>query len=86
MNNLQETIHIQVDNLQEEGLRKMQQTQPSLLAENNGLQLSTANAQKDLPAFILQYHEAGLQINGVRIQQVNLETLFLNLTGRQLRD
>ena len=34
----------------------------------------------------MQINHAGIGIHQVEINKVNLETIFLNLTGRKLRD
>jgi ABC-2 type transport system ATP-binding protein len=44
------------------------------------------NIQGDLSKIILKCNEVGLDILHIDIQKVNLETIFLNLTGKQLRD
>jgi hypothetical protein len=35
---------------------------------------------------VLKCNQIGLDITNVEIMKVNLETIFLNLTGKQLRD
>ncbi len=40
----------------------------------------------DLPKVIMQCTEMGLELTHIDIKKVNLETIFLNLTGKQLRD
>ncbi|MBI3511822.1 MAG: ABC transporter ATP-binding protein [Bacteroidetes bacterium] len=42
--------------------------------------------RSDLPRAINQCAEAGLELSHIDIQKVNLETIFLKLTGKQLRD
>jgi ABC-2 type transport system ATP-binding protein len=46
----------------------------------------TANIQADLSKLILRCGELGADIAQIEIQKVNLETVFLSLTGKQLRD
>ena len=42
--------------------------------------------RSDLPGLIIKCTEAGLEPSKIDIQKVNLETIFLKLTGKQLRD
>ena len=44
------------------------------------------NIQGDLSKIILMCNEFGLDIRHIDIQKINLETIFLSLTGKQLRD
>ena len=46
----------------------------------------TSNVQADLPKLIMQCSEVGLELSHIDIRKVNLETIFLKLTGKQLRD
>ncbi|CAN5255105.1 ABC transporter ATP-binding protein [soil metagenome] len=42
--------------------------------------------KSDLPLVIKQCTDLGLELNHIDIQKINLETIFLQLTGKQLRD
>ena len=44
------------------------------------------DVKTDLPKVIMQCTELGLELTHIDIQKVNLETIFLKLTGKQLRD
>jgi ABC-2 type transport system ATP-binding protein len=44
------------------------------------------NIKSDLPRIILRCSELGLEPSHIDIQEVNLETIFLKFTGKQLRD
>jgi ABC-2 type transport system ATP-binding protein len=44
------------------------------------------NIQGDLSKIILMCNEVGLDIRHIDIQKINLETIFLSLTGKKLRD
>jgi ABC-2 type transport system ATP-binding protein len=52
----------------------------------NSITLNCKNSGKELPQILLRLNQDGLQINQIEINKVNLETIFLNLTGRKLRD
>ena len=44
------------------------------------------NIQGDLSKIILMCNAFGLDIRHIDIQKINLETIFLSLTGKKLRD
>lgn len=44
------------------------------------------NVQADMPKLIMQCSELGLEFLHIDISKVTLETIFLHLTGKQLRD
>ncbi|MEW6467762.1 MAG: ABC transporter ATP-binding protein [Bacteroidota bacterium] len=46
----------------------------------------SADVKKDLSGLILKCSEAGADIAHIDIRKVNLEAIFLQLTGKQLRD
>lgn len=52
----------------------------------NSLNVFSNNIRTELPSLISTLHNAGLEPTQIEIQQANLETIFLKLTGRQLRD
>lgn len=52
----------------------------------NTLHYYTANIRDDLGKAIIRCNEVGADIAQIEIQKVNLETVFLSLTGKQLRD
>jgi ABC-2 type transport system ATP-binding protein len=52
----------------------------------NILHYYTANIKSDLSRLVLKCSEYGAEITNIEIQKVNLETVFLSLTGKQLRD
>ncbi len=54
--------------------------------EENVLHSYTSNVKTDLSRLIIGCSEAGADIVNIEIQKVNLETVFLSLTGKQLRD
>lgn len=52
----------------------------------NSIVISEKNSGKELPHILMQLNQLGFNIHQVEINKVNLETIFLNLTGRKLRD
>jgi len=55
-------------------------------SEADSLRLSLVDASKRLPAIFTALTEAGSEIRETRLTQPNLETLFIKLTGRELRE
>jgi ABC-2 type transport system ATP-binding protein len=52
----------------------------------NEIVFSCNDIKTDLPQVINHCGEIGLELSHIDIQKVNLETIFLKLTGKQLRD
>ncbi len=52
----------------------------------NSITISSKNSGKELPQILTQINQMRLKVHQVEINKVNLETMFLNLTGRKLRD
>ena len=57
-----------------------------VVIEPDGLMLITSDAESHLAPIINQASGTGARIKGVDIFEPNLETVFLHLTGRALRD
>jgi ABC-2 type transport system ATP-binding protein len=57
-----------------------------VLAENGQLNLLAADSNAVLPQLFESASKADTRITSVEIQEPNLETVFLHLTGRALRD
>ena len=53
---------------------------------DSGVQLLAMGAERLLPEVLRTAGEAGLKIRSVEVRQPNLETVFLHLTGKALRD
>jgi len=54
--------------------------------DESGLNLITSNAETNLAPIIQEVSQAGARIKSIEIIEPNLETVFLHLTGRALRD
>ena len=54
--------------------------------EEKTIQYPTTELKFDLPKIIIACSDLGLEITQIDIQKVSLETIFLKLTGKQLRD
>jgi ABC-2 type transport system ATP-binding protein len=57
-----------------------------VFGEENVLVLQTQNASEIIPLIIKKVAESGTDVKQMSIQEPNLEAVFLNLTGRALRD
>ncbi|MBN2147236.1 MAG: ATP-binding cassette domain-containing protein [Anaerolineales bacterium] len=55
-------------------------------AVDHEIVLTVTEAANALPAVVLAAQQAGLRIHSIDIQEPNLESVFLHLTGRALRD
>ncbi len=56
------------------------------LVVGNALRVLTVNAEQVLPLVFETLVQQGLQVTEIKISKPNLESLFLKLTGRALRD
>ena len=54
--------------------------------DESSLMLSMQGASRQLPALFGALSEAGMQIGETTLTQPNLESLFIKLTGRELRE
>lgn len=57
-----------------------------VIVETDGLTLITKDAERSLAPIITHAGQAGARIRSIEIIEPNLETVFLHLTGRALRD
>lgn len=55
-------------------------------ARNDGLSLTVEQLHKTLPLLIAQLQQTGRTLTGLSTHHATLEDVFVNLTGRQLRD
>ncbi len=54
--------------------------------ENSTILITLKNGSRQLAGIISAATEQGIRIEGVKVEEPNLETVFLHLTGRGLRD
>jgi ABC-2 type transport system ATP-binding protein len=83
---MKETIVITFTNLTEELYKKIENSWSDLKRFDNVIHFYSPNVKNDLSKLILKCSDAGLDVENIEIQKVNLETIFLSLTGKQLRD
>lgn len=81
-----ETIVISFLNLSDGLYEKISSNRECVTRQENEVYFATSDVKKDLAVIVLKCSEAGLGISHIDIKKVNLETIFLSLTGKQLRD
>jgi ABC-2 type transport system ATP-binding protein len=85
-NMMKETIVVSFVKLSDELYDKVTGSWKDLRREENSIHFYSSNVKNDLAKIIIKCSETGLDIQRIDIQKINLETIFLNLTGKQLRD
>jgi ABC-2 type transport system ATP-binding protein len=84
---MKESIVVKFANANGETEQKIRaQLKGDFVINDSELIFNSDDVQSDLPKVIMQCTELGLELNQIDIQKVNLETIFLKLTGKQLRD
>jgi ABC-2 type transport system ATP-binding protein len=83
---IKETIVVTIQAISEHALTKLSVDWGDVKRVENEIHFYTNNVKSDLSKIILNCSELGLDVLNIDIQKVNLETIFLNLTGKQLRD
>ncbi len=86
LSKMNETIIVSCSNLSEKMVEKISSQWQEVTCTDDAIHFVSSDVQRDLSIVILKCSEAGLNITNVMIQKVNLETVFLRLTGKQLRD
>lgn len=87
LSKMKETIIVEFSELlpEKENMLKSSLTNGAMLSEGK-LIYPCDDIKSGLPKIILHCSELGLQPSHINIQEVNLETIFLKFTGKQLRD
>ncbi len=81
-----ETVVVNFNNLNDALLQKIHSFGSDFKQVDNMIYYYTNNLQTELSKIISQCNDAGGEIHNIEIRKVNLETVFLDLTGKQLRD
>jgi len=83
--NVKENVQLEFDFLSEDQVASLRKSlsYPMIQKEKTLIIESTI---KELSGIIAACNQLGLMINDIQLQKVNLETIFLSLTGKQLRD
>jgi len=83
---MKESVKISFTNLTDERYNIIAKEWKDLKRFEDTIHFYSMNIQGDLSKIILKCNEFGLDIRHIDIQKINLETIFLSLTGKQLRD
>lgn len=84
--NAKETIVITFNNLNDDKVQKIQSFWKDCNHAEDKIYFYTSDLKTELSKIISQCNDAGAEIHNIEIKKVNLETVFLSLTGKQLRD
>ncbi|MBW1299021.1 ABC transporter ATP-binding protein [Aquimarina litoralis] len=80
-----ESVQLELNLLSENNIDQLQQLLPyAITADSN--KISVASNVRELPKIISVCNELNLSINDIQLNKINLEAIFLSLTGKQLRD
>lgn len=80
-----ENIQLEFDFLSKDQVVKFRELLSCNMIQKEN-QLIIESSVKELSDIITVTNQLGLTINDIQLQKVNLETIFLSLTGKQLRD
>ena len=83
---MKETIVVTCNNLSDALFGKISAAWKDCKRIETAVHFYSDNVKNDLSKIILKCSDAGLDVLNIEIQKVNLETIFLSLTGKQLRD
>jgi ABC-2 type transport system ATP-binding protein len=83
---MKETVSISFANLTDERYIRIAKDWKDNKRCDSKIHFYSMNIQSDLSKIILKCNEVGLDILHIDIKKINLETIFLNLTGNKLRD
>lgn len=80
-----ESIQLTFELLSETQTSKLQQALPFKMIQREHI-LTIEASVKELSKIITSCNDLKLEINDIQLKKINLETIFLSLTGKQLRD
>jgi len=83
---LKESISLELDSFTEKQLSEFQKEVPFKMTVNNNTLTIECNINQDLEMLLTQCRTCGITLKNIDIQKSNLESIFLQLTGKQLRD
>jgi ABC-2 type transport system ATP-binding protein len=81
-----ESLVISGNGISEDKVAKLKSAGYSVTSVENKLTFLSSNLKTEMPKMIVACNDAGIEIEHIDIHRVNLETVFLSLTGKQLRD
>lgn len=83
---MKETVVVSFYNLTDEHYLSIVSNWKDLRRFHDTIHFYSMNIQGDLSKIVLMCNTLGLEIRHMDIQKINLENIFLSLTGKQLRD
>ena len=83
---MKDSVVISYTNLTDECYNAIEKKWKDLQRFEDTIHFYSMNIQGDLSKIILKCNEVGLDIMSIDIRKINLETIFLSLTGKKLRD
>ena len=83
---MKESVVITFTNLTDDRYQTIAKEWKDLQRFDEAIHFYSMDIQSDLSKIIRKCNEFGLDIRLIDIQKINLETVFLSLTGKQLRD
>jgi ABC-2 type transport system ATP-binding protein len=81
-----ESLVITATGITEEKVAKLKAAGYAVSMQDEKLIFLSANMKTDMTRVIVACNDQGIDISHIDIRRVNLETVFLSLTGKQLRD
>jgi ABC-2 type transport system ATP-binding protein len=86
LGSMNESVMISYANLTDESYHTIEKEWKDTRRFENSIHFYSCNIQSDLSRIILRCNSHGLEIRNINIQKINLESVFLSLTGKSLRD
>ena len=86
LESMKETVVISFTNLSDARYNTIEKKWKDLQRFEDTIHFYSTNIQGDLSKIILICNGFGLDMRQIDIQKINLETIFLSLTGKKLRD
>ena len=86
LGSMKESVVISFKNLTDKHFNIIEKEWKDLQRFEDTIHFYSMNIQGDLSKIIIMCNEFGLDILHIDIQKINLETIFLSLTGKKLRD
>ncbi len=83
---VKEVISITFSDMNNDNYKKLKSFRSDIKLTENIVHFYTSDAKTELPKLVSFCNQAGLEFNNIEILKTNVETIFLNLTGKQLRD
>lgn len=81
-----ESLVVSGSGIDEERLNKLKASGFDVVIQEEQLLFLSSKMKTDMPRMIVACNEIGIDILHIDIRKINLETVFLSLTGKKLRD